>query len=421
MLLNNCKNGAASICDGLIVGNEKGWFLPTSEEINKIIENSSFLNMVIAPGKYWTNVDANINDAFILNIQNMGKVIYTLTTQKKYFPGIILPVKYFQKPVPVILQPEISSLHCAESKLIGSFPVGVVIKENNKLFLKNNEDNLQNLMIEVPYKGGNGVDYNSVSYMSDNSLSNLQLTLKGGKLNSGDGKLVFSLTGNTPDVGEIKFNINFAGQQGDLTLIIDHKIWDNKDLDVETFRNGDSIYFAYKMSDWVQAAQEKKPAWGYVYNSGLKYKVYNYIAVNDPRGLAPQGWHIATEEEWMNLIECMGGSNNYDTTVLCNSLRKLKTDKYWYDDNKGNNLSGFGAIPNGEWNPNGVFVSGDFGSWWTSSNCKIDGLNYGISVFMDLNYTFYSECAAKSKSTMYPDSNISNANLMGRSVRCIKD
>lgn len=418
MLLNNCKNGAASICNGLIIGNEKGWFLPTTEEINKIIENSSFLNKDIAPGKYWTNVDANINDAFILNIQNMGKIIYTLTTQKKYFPGIILPVKYFQKPVPVILKPEISFLNCTEAKPIGNLPIGCEISPNKNVYFKSVDQYVKDLIIKVPYKGGNGISYGSNVFLSNDATSNIQLNLLPGKLNIGDGELVFSLSGKTPNKATVNFSLNFGGQNGLITLNIKNNVWESKDLDVETFRNGDSLYRCYYLSDWYKAVKEKKPAYKEGY---FGRKVYNWYAINDSRTLAPVGWHIATEEEWKHLIDCMGGSNSYDSTVLCNSLKKLKTEKDWYSNNNGNNISEFGALPTGEMNASGVSVNGDFGSWWSSSSCVKENVRYGISVFMGLNYSFYSECAAKTLSDMSPDTNILNTNSIGRTVRCVKD
>jgi uncharacterized protein (TIGR02145 family) len=38
--------------------------------------------------------------------------------------------------------------------------------------------------------------------------------------------------------------------------------------------------------------------------NGKKYgKLYNWNAVNDRRGLAPNGWHIPSEKEWRILIE----------------------------------------------------------------------------------------------------------------------
>ena len=42
--------------------------------------------------------------------------------------------------------------------------------------------------------------------------------------------------------------------------------------------------------------------------NGEKYgKLYNWYAINDPRGLAPEGWHIAANEDWRALVKNLLG------------------------------------------------------------------------------------------------------------------
>ncbi|MCK7537523.1 MAG: fibrobacter succinogenes major paralogous domain-containing protein [Marinilabiliales bacterium] len=53
----------------------------------------------------------------------------------------------------------------------------------------------------------------------------------------------------------------------------------------------------------VKAAEAGEPAWCYQENGpktgGNRYaKLYNWYAVNDPRGLAPEGWRIPTNADW---------------------------------------------------------------------------------------------------------------------------
>lgn len=84
-----------------------------------------------------------------------------------------------------------------------------------------------------------------------------------------------------------------------------------KNLNVSSFRNGDIIPEAKTDEEWKIAWKNNQPAWCYYENdptNGKKYgKLYNWIAVNDPRGLAPVGWHIPSNEEWTLLIENLGG------------------------------------------------------------------------------------------------------------------
>ncbi len=83
---------------------------------------------------------------------------------------------------------------------------------------------------------------------------------------------------------------------------IGNQIWMQKNLDVVTFRNGDTIPQVFGNKEWEVAGFEEKPAWCY-YNydstNGAQYgKLYNWYAVNDSRGLAPEGWQIPSLVEW---------------------------------------------------------------------------------------------------------------------------
>jgi uncharacterized protein (TIGR02145 family) len=71
-------------------------------------------------------------------------------------------------------------------------------------------------------------------------------------------------------------------------------------------------------------------------------KLYNWPAVNDPRGLTPKGWHVPSKLEWEKLIEYLGGTNI--------AGKKLKSKKGWASNvnvknGNGNNVSGFNAYP----------------------------------------------------------------------------
>ena len=88
--------------------------------------------------------------------------------------------------------------------------------------------------------------------------------------------------------------------------LIGDRIWMTSNLNISKFQNGDPIYEAKTKAQWNKASKDKKPAWCYYQNNaqnGVIYgKLYNWYAVNDPRGLAPKGWHIPTSNEWKELI-----------------------------------------------------------------------------------------------------------------------
>ena len=84
--------------------------------------------------------------------------------------------------------------------------------------------------------------------------------------------------------------INFTTLSSSIfsTVTICSQIWMNKNLDVTTYRNGDPIA---QVTDPAQWANLTTGAWCYYNNDpamGPLYgKLYNWYAVNDPRGLCP--------------------------------------------------------------------------------------------------------------------------------------
>ncbi len=126
--------------------------------------------------------------------------------------------------------------------------------------------------------------------------------------------------------------------------VIGTQTWTTENLDVTKFRNGDKIPEAKSPYELEKYGKEGKATWCYVnYNkaNGAKYgKLYNWYAVNDPRGLAPIGYHIPINDEWSTLIDFLGGRNEAGV--------KLKTTEGWFNNGNGTNSSGFSAVPIGE-------------------------------------------------------------------------
>ena len=156
---------------------------------------------------------------------------------------------------------------------------------------------------------------------------------------------------------------------------IDGQIWTTKNLDVETYRNGDAIPQVQVATAWVNLTTG---AWCYYENktaNGTKYgKLYNWYAVNDPRGLAPKGYHIPTDAEWITLTNYLGGETKAGT--------KMKSSSGWRKNGNGTNTIGFAGLPGGCRFPAGKFTSiGESAYWWSSSeyntnNAWYRGLHY---------------------------------------------
>lgn len=131
-----------------------------------------------------------------------------------------------------------------------------------------------------------------------------------------------------------------TGRGAEITGVsIGKQVWSATNLDVQTFRNGDTIPHARSAEEWERAGREGKPAWSYYRGDTGEVRsygrMYNWFAVNDARGLAPEGWHIATNTDWITLEEFLGVDK---AGVL------FKNDSVW---NKGNARSGTGILLGG--------------------------------------------------------------------------
>ncbi|HNQ68101.1 MAG TPA: fibrobacter succinogenes major paralogous domain-containing protein [Bacteroidales bacterium] len=145
------------------------------------------------------------------------------------------------------------------------------------------------------------------------------------------------------------------------SVIIGSQQWMTKNLDISKFRNGDIILEAKNPTEWIKYYTEGKPAWCY-YNYDKKYnekygKLYNWFAVNDSRGLAPEGWRVSTYEDWKVLTDFAGGEDI--------ASPKLRTTIGWENDGNGSNEYGFNGLPGGSVGAYGMFGDiGNWGSWW---------------------------------------------------------
>ncbi len=135
-------------------------------------------------------------------------------------------------------------------------------------------------------------------------------------------------------------------------------------LNVSFFRNGEAIAQAKSKAEWKKYNEEKKPAWCYYENdakNGEIYgKLYNWYAVIDPRGLAPEGWHIPTDAEWSELTMNSGGQEM--------SGQFLKSKTGWGKKGNGTDSYGFSILPAGDCSRFMSFYGlGKYSYFWTAS------------------------------------------------------
>jgi len=147
--------------------------------------------------------------------------------------------------------------------------------------------------------------------------------------------------------------------------------WTVKNLDVTTYRNGDTIPQVTNDTAWSNLTTG---AWCWYNNDSATYsglgRLYNWYAVHDPRGLAPKGWHVPSDSECMKLSACLGGEKDaYDALKASDGSHRI-------GQNGGIlNSSGFTGLLAGEREADGEFRDyGALGIWWNST---ADGGGYG--------------------------------------------
>lgn len=183
------------------------------------------------------------------------------------------------------------------------------------------------------------------------------------------------------------------------SIIIYGQEWMQKNLNVSKYRNGDPIP---QVTDDNQWATITTGAWRYFANitaNGITYgKLYNWYAVTDPRGLAPEGWHIPSNQEWDDLFKNLGGSP-------AGGKMKETGTSHWHNPNVGaTNETNFTAIPSNPSGQNYIYISA---TWWSKTWYAGES---GPRIFQVDN--------ASSSANLYPTA---ATNIQAISVRCIKD
>jgi len=189
-------------------------------------------------------------------------------------------------------------------------------------------------------------------------------------------------------------------------ILICSQVWMSTNLNVDHYRNGDPIPEEKDPSKWASLTTG---AWCYYNNdpaNGAIYgKLYNWHALNDPRGLTPWGWHVPTDEEW-NLLEiCLGGAS-----LAGGKMKDIGTKEggngYWRIPNTGaTNKSGFTGLPGGYRSDNGSFLNLETGSnWWTSTE---ENFGFAWSRFLGFNNSDLGRSSYEKENGFY--------------VRCISD
>jgi uncharacterized protein (TIGR02145 family) len=132
------------------------------------------------------------------------------------------------------------------------------------------------------------------------------------------------------------------------TVKIGTQVWMVENLKVTHFRNGDSIsnikdYFKWNeitSSAYCNYRNDAK-------NAKIYGRLYNWYTVVDTRRICPAGWHVPDYNEWLTLINYLGGLDS------AGGKMKETGNTHWappfisFNTSGATNESGFTALPGG--------------------------------------------------------------------------
>ncbi len=220
----------------------------------------------------------------------------------------------------------------------------------------------------------------------------------GNKIVSGNHSITWNVLEEFEELrgDKIKFQVKAEADNME-TVIIGTQEWTVRNLDVSRYRNGDIIPEVKDPKEWSTLTTG---AWCYYDNkleNGKIYgKLYNWYAVNDPRGLAPEGFHIPSYREW-NILKNFLGKKNAGSKIKENSFTHWEPSK-----ENATNITGFTALPGGNRNEKSTNI-GLIGNWWSTTE-NVTGAYYCYLYYFDskVNIDFFKKTE-------------------GYSVRCIRD
>lgn len=188
-------------------------------------------------------------------------------------------------------------------------------------------------------------------------------------------------------------------------ITIGNQVWLNENLRTTRFNNGDNIPSTDNAS--VDISGQINPKYQWIYFEGSEPvgtsigRLYTWHVVNDPRGICPPSFRVATEADWNELNAFLGGD-----FVVNGGKLKLQGTALWEAPNQGaTNQVGFNGLPSGLRQPDGVFSGFRQNAFiWTTNS---------INSSNALAFTLTTSAAV-----------LGTANLdknTGAAVRCIKE
>ncbi|GAO41462.1 fibrobacter succinogenes major paralogous domain-containing protein [Flavihumibacter petaseus] len=186
-------------------------------------------------------------------------------------------------------------------------------------------------------------------------------------------------------------------------VIIGSQTWMKSNLKTTRYSNGDTIPTGLSNTAWGTATTGAFAIYNNDQSSHTTYgKLYNWFAAADSRKIAPQGWHVPSDEERSALVLELGES------LVAGGALKEAGLAHWISPNEGaTNSSGFTGLPGGTRMENGEYsYIGNGGYWWTTTTYSGNP----------------AEAEAQGLFAFTAEGNqITGLKVRGASIRCIKD
>ena len=180
------------------------------------------------------------------------------------------------------------------------------------------------------------------------------------------------------------------------TVKIGDQLWMAEDLKVSKYNDGTPIPYIAEKTAWTN---NKTGAYCWYNNEESWGTLYNWYAVNTGI-LAPDGWHVASDNDWTILADYLGGED-----VAGGKLKETGAERWSSPNKDATNDYWFTALPGGFRLGEGTFSSFGGGAyWWTSV-----GFDYLNSWDRKI---FWNESILRSGHYDIRE---------GKSVRCVKD
>jgi uncharacterized protein (TIGR02145 family) len=188
---------------------------------------------------------------------------------------------------------------------------------------------------------------------------------------------------------------------------IGDQLWMKENLKVTHYRNGDEIPTGYSNEEWINLStgayavylddESNADTYGYL---------YNWYAVDDSRNIAPEGWHVPTDDELSILASIASGK----------ALKEIGFE-HWEDPGEeyhqyyeGLDIYGFTGLPGGSrsGSSGGYGSMGLYGNFWSATADS----SYSAAAWWWTLRAYWSDFDRGLSGVSYNN---------GGSIRCVKD